>query len=45
MIPGVTPEPLLLIAEIVWMVAGGSVLGIGISDVISYWQFNNLLLL
>lgn len=45
MIPYVAPKYLLLIAGIVWMIAGVNILRIGVRDFAQHWQFNVLYLL
>ena len=40
MIPYVAPKHLLLIAGIVWMIAGANILRIGAPDFSQYWQSN-----
>ncbi len=41
----VTPKTLLLIAGIVWLIAGGNILRIGVLDFIESWRQNPLYLL
>lgn len=44
-IPHVSPKYLLLIAGLVWMIAGGNILRIGVPDFTGYWHYSILYLL
>ncbi|MCM0647723.1 hypothetical protein NBE98_04945 [Clostridium swellfunianum] len=45
LIPKVTPKYLLLIAGIVWLIAGGNILKIGFTEFILNWHGNIIYLL
>lgn len=45
MLPKLNPGSLLLIAGIVWMIAGGNILRMGLPDFIVNWQHNFLYVL
>ena len=45
LIPHIKPKYLLLIAGIVWFIAGANVFNIGVSDFINSWHNNHLYLL